>query len=169
VPFLAMGKRAIPACYMKSLSRELLHVSAVLFTRHDIDYDDQTIIRREISPAGKSRAFINDVPVTLEVLGELTVKLIDIHSQHQNLNLADSLFQMNVVDSFAQTRELLNEYHLQYTAYQTLNRKLNHLTEEAGKTKSELDYLTFQFRQLEEARLIAGEQEELELELEKLP
>src|SRR3989304_7032380 len=138
------------------------------FTGHEIDYEDQTIIRREISSAGKSRAFINDIPVTLEVLGELAAKLIDIHSQHQHLNLADSLFQMNVLDSYAQAQDLLSEYLFHFHEYQNLNKRFRELSDIAGRTKSELDYLEFQFRQLEEAHLTEGEQDELELELEKL-
>ena len=77
------------------------------FAEKGIDYDDQPIIRREISATGKSRAFINDIPVNLELLTELGIRLIDIHSQHQNLNLADSIFQMKVIDSYAQNQELL--------------------------------------------------------------
>jgi DNA repair protein RecN (Recombination protein N) len=138
------------------------------FIEKSIDYEDLPILRREISPAGKSRAFINDIPVTLEVLSELGVKLIDIHSQYQNLNLANSLFQMKVVDSFAGNHKLLETYRLHYTAYQHLLKKYMQLSDDSGRLKSELDYLLFQFNQLEEAHLKAGEQVELELELEKL-
>jgi DNA repair protein RecN (Recombination protein N) len=138
------------------------------FTGHEIEFDNHTIIRREISSTGKSRAFINDSPVTLEVLGELAAKLIDIHSQHQHLNLADSHFQMNVLDSYAQSQQLLTEYLLHFNDYHNLGKKFRELSDLAGRTRTELDYLEFQFRQLEEAHLTEGEQEELELEQEKL-
>jgi DNA repair protein RecN (Recombination protein N) len=138
------------------------------FTESGVDYDDQTIIRREISAAGKSRAFINDVPVNLEVLTELGVKLIDIHSQHQNLNLADSIFQMKVIDSYAQNQEWLVAYRTRYSAYQEIQKEYRQLSEEAARSKADLDYYQFQCAQLEEAHLAEGEQEELELELEKL-
>lgn len=138
------------------------------FIASGVDYDDQTIIRREISAAGKSRAFINDVPVTLEVLTELGMKLIDIHSQHQNLNLAYSIFQMKVIDSYAQNQEWLAAYRTHYSAYLEIQKAYRQLSEEAARSKSDLDYYQFQHSQLEEAHLTEGEQEELELELEKL-
>ncbi len=138
------------------------------FTEKGIDYDDQPIARREISATGKSRAFINDVPVNLEVLTEFGLKLIDIHSQHQNLNLADSVFQMKVIDSFAQNQELLETYRSRFTEFKTIQKKFRQLTEEAARSKSDLDYFLFQYSQLAEARLTEGEQDELEFELEKL-
>jgi DNA repair protein RecN (Recombination protein N) len=138
------------------------------FIKNDLDYDDQVIIRREISAAGKSRAFINDLPVTLEVLTELGSQLIDIHSQHQHLSLSDNKFQLKVIDSYAHTFDLLTQYKCVYDEYVSLKRQLNQLQEDASKSKADLDYFTFQYNQLNEARLSAGEQEELELELEKL-
>jgi DNA repair protein RecN (Recombination protein N) len=138
------------------------------FTANGVDYDDQTIIRREISAAGKSRAFINDIPVNLEVLTELGLKLIDIHSQHQNLNLADSIFQMKVIDSYAHNQEWLFDYRTRYSAYLEIQKEHRQLSEEAARSKSDLDYYQFQYTQLDEARLTEGEQEELELELEML-
>ncbi len=138
------------------------------FTDKSIDYDNQLIIRREIAVNGKSRAFINDTPVNLELLTELGNKLIDIHSQHQNLNLSDSIFQMKVIDSYAGNQELLNSYRLQYATYRNLQKQFRHMTDEAAQAKSELDYLQFQFTQLRDAQLREGEQEELESELEEL-
>jgi len=138
------------------------------FTEKGIDYDDQPIVRREISATGKSRAFICDVPVTLEVLTEYGLKLIDIHSQHQNLNLADSRFQMKVVDSYANNHELLKTYRLHFTSFKDLQKAYRQLTDDAARFKTDLDYFQFQYTQLEEARLMEGEQEELEFELEKL-
>jgi DNA repair protein RecN (Recombination protein N) len=138
------------------------------FTQSEIDYDDQTIIRREIAASGKSRAFINDIPVNLELLTELGMRLIDVHSQHQNLNLADSLFQMKVLDSFAQTKTILEQYKDQYTLYRGIQKRYQYLCDEAARSKSDLDYMQFQYTQLAESHLIEGEQEELELELETL-
>lgn len=138
------------------------------FIEKGIDYDDQSIIRREIAATGKSRAFINDSPVNLELLSELGNKLIDIHSQHQNLNLSDSIFQMKVIDSYAKNQVLLDSYKLQYLVYKNLQKQYRQMTDEADQAKSELDYLQFQFNQLRDAQLREGEQEELESELEEL-
>jgi len=137
-------------------------------TENEIDYEDRTIVRREISVTGKSRAFINDSPVTLEVLSGFGSRLIDIHSQHHNLHLANSQFQMMVIDNFAHNQQSLKKYTYRYTEYRDLLAKHRNLQENSGKLKSELDYLEFQFKQLDEAQLKEGEQEELELELAKL-
>lgn len=147
------------------ISRDQL---AVFFEQQDLEYDKQTTLRREISPAGKSRAFINDSPVTLEILSDLGTKLIDIHSQYQTLNLGNSQFQMKVVDSYARNQDLLAEYQRQFNAYQELQSDFKRLSEEADQSKSELEYLEFQYSQIESARLTEGELEELEIELEKL-
>ncbi|MBN1414211.1 MAG: DNA repair protein RecN [Bacteroidales bacterium] len=138
------------------------------FEEKDMDYDNPVIIRREIAPTGKSRAFVNDLPVTLEVLNDLGDQLIDIHSQHQHLSLSDSRFQLKVVDSYAGTLDLKDEYMQGYDSFVTMQRQLAQLKEEAEKSKADLDYFTFQCNQLREAQLSPGEQEELELELEKL-
>jgi DNA repair protein RecN (Recombination protein N) len=137
-------------------------------TQNGIDPDGQTLVRREISSSGKSRAFINDSPVTLEVLSEFGKKLIDIHSQHQNLELANSVFQMMVIDNYARNNLLVDQYAGLYQSYRELVERHRKLVESAGQSKAELDYLQFQFRQLDEAKLKEGELEELELELEKL-
>jgi DNA repair protein RecN (Recombination protein N) len=141
---------------------------ADFFTEKGIDFDNQTIIRREISATGKSRAFINDVPVNLEMLTDIGIRLIDIHSQHQNLNLADSVFQMKVIDGYAQNQESLDVYRQHFHAYRDKQKKYRQLTDEAVRSKSDLDYYQFQYTQLEEARLQEDEQEELEFELGKL-
>jgi DNA repair protein RecN (Recombination protein N) len=138
------------------------------FAETGIDYDDQPILRREISATGKSRAFINDIPVNLELMTELGLRLIDIHSQHQNLNLSNSIFQMKVLDSYAQDNALLNQYRVHFNAYMDIRKRFMLLTDEAGRSRSDLDYFQFQYSQLEEAKLLENEQEELEFELEKL-
>ena len=138
------------------------------FTRNELDYDHVTLIRREINPAGKSRAFINDTPVNLNILKELGEKLIDIHSQHQTLMLNENSFQMNVIDSFAGTGKLLNDYRLTFSSYRNLKREYDELIQLSDKSKADLEYYRFQLTQIEEAKLQVGEQEELERDIELL-
>lgn len=138
------------------------------FTENDLDYDTVTIVRREILPSGKSRAFINDTPVNLPLLRELSLRLIDIHSQHQNLELSGQKFQLQLVDLVAGSEPQLNGYRALYDETTTLARKLEEVREAARTARAELDYHEFQYNQLEEARLKAGEQEELEEERERL-
>ncbi|GAP67773.1 DNA replication and repair protein RecN [Bacteroidales bacterium 6E] len=138
------------------------------FTENDLDYDTVTIVRREILPSGKSRAFINDTPVNLPLLRELSLRLIDIHSQHQNLELSGQKFQLQLVDLVAGSEPQLNGYRALYDETTTLARKLEELREAARTARAELDYHEFQYNQLEEARLKAGEQEELEEERDRL-
>ncbi len=140
----------------------------IFFDDNDLDFDKFTIIRREINPNGKSRAFINDTPVNVSILKDLGSKLVDIHSQHQNLILNDTQFQLLVVDIMAQHKDLLNEYKNDFKEYKKLKNELNNLIEKSEKAKQDLDYLQFQFNQLEEANLIDNEQEELENELDTL-
>ncbi|MFW6310080.1 MAG: DNA repair protein RecN [Prolixibacteraceae bacterium] len=138
------------------------------FTANDLDYDPFTILRREITPSGKSRAFINDTPVNLKVMHDLGLKLIDIHSQHQNLELTNQKFQLDLVDTVSASGKNLNEYRKTYTAFISLKKKLDDLKIKSEQAKADLDYFQFQFNQLEEADLQQEEQEELEAELEKL-
>ncbi|MBK5719506.1 DNA repair protein RecN [Dysgonomonas sp. Marseille-P4677] len=134
-----------------------------------IEYDpDSYIFRREVLSTGKSRAFINDSPVGLNELKELGNQLIDIHSQHQNLLLADTRFQMQVVDTLAGNKSLLKEYQASFHQYKQSQRDLSELREAIRKSKEEEDYLRFQYESLREAALIKGEQEDLETELETL-
>ncbi len=138
------------------------------FIENDIDYEDSTILRREISPNGKSRAFINDTPVNLNLLTETGIRFIDIHSQHQNLNLGNSQFQLKVIDSFSHTEELLKQYQDVYDFYRKLLKEYNELQEKSRQSQSDLDYYQYQYEQLDVARLKPGEQDELEQELETL-
>ncbi|MDD4426187.1 MAG: DNA repair protein RecN [Mariniphaga sp.] len=139
-----------------------------LFIENDLDYNDSTILRREINPTGKSRAFINDTPVNLKTLREMGLKLIDIHSQHQNLELINHTFQLELVDTVAGTSQYLLEYSELYNRFVALKKKLNELAEKSTKEKADLDYWQFQYDQLHDAKLNENEQEELETELEKL-
>lgn len=139
------------------------------FREKDLEYDSRTcILRREIWSSGKSRAFINDSPVGLIDLKELGTFLIDIHSQHQNLLLADNHFQLEVLDVLAQNGSLKNEYQGAYKKYVSIHRQLNALKEKISQQQAEEDYIRFQFKQLDEARLQAGEQATLEEERETL-
>jgi DNA repair protein RecN (Recombination protein N) len=141
---------------------------AEFFSANEIDYEPVTILRREINPAGKSRAFINDTPVTVNLLKELGDRLIDIHSQHQTLMLNDNSFQLNVIDSFAGTAKLKDEYRTSYKKYRSLKKEYNEVKEKADRNKADLEYYQFQLNQLEDAKLVDGEQEELEKEHELL-
>jgi DNA repair protein RecN (Recombination protein N) len=138
------------------------------FTENDLDYDIQTILRREITPSGKSRAFINDTPVTLKLLQELALKLIDIHSQHQNLELVSQKFQLDLVDVVSGAAGVLQNYKERYAEYLRMQKNLEELMLISEKATADLDYYQFQFDQLNDARLQSGEQAELEAELEKL-
>ncbi len=138
------------------------------FDENELDYAHESILRREISPVGKSRAFINDTPVNLNILKELSLKLIDIHSQHQNLNLNQSEFQLKVVDNYAKNQQLFEDYQAIYTSYKNLQKEYDDLMQQASQSKEDLDYLSYRFDELEKAKLIKGEQEELEEEAKTL-
>lgn len=138
------------------------------FTSQDLDYDTIAILRREISPSGKSRAFINDTPVNLGVMRELGDRLIDIHSQHQTLMLRNNSFQLGIIDAFASLDTLKDSYSRVFTSYRKLTREYHELAEESEKNKSDVEYYRFQLSQLEQARLKRGEQAELEKEQELL-
>ena len=139
------------------------------FTDNDIDEDlEDTIIRRELTAAGKSRAFINDTPVPLARMRELGEQLVDIHSQHQNLLLQKEDFQLNVVDIIAQDSKLANTYRDAYNTYRQADDKLRRLKDEIAKNKENEDFLRFQFKELDDAKLEKGEQETLEQESDVL-
>lgn len=138
------------------------------FKDNDIDYDPVTVIRREINQAGKSRAFINDTPVTLNVIRTIGEKLIDIHSQHQTLMLNESSFQLDVIDSFAGTSQLRNNFRNAYLEYRKLEKEYNEANNISEKNKADLEYHRFQLSQLDDAKLIENEQEVLEKEQEIL-
>ena len=138
------------------------------FISNELDYETVTTMRREINPAGKSRAFINDTPVTVNLLKELGDRLIDIHSQHQTLMLNDNSFQLNLIDSFSGTAKLKTTYRETYISWRKLKKEYIAIKEKADKNKADLEYYQFQYNQLEEARLNPGEQEVLEAEQELL-
>jgi DNA repair protein RecN (Recombination protein N) len=138
------------------------------FSLNELDYECITTLRREINPAGKSRAFINDTPVTINLLKELGDRLIDIHSQHQTLMLNDNSFQLNLIDSFAGTASLKSDYRAIYSNYRKLKKEFSGIKEKSEKNKADIEYYQFQINQLNEAKLKHGEQEDLEMEQELL-
>lgn len=140
-----------------------------LFEDNDIDYfGDECIMRREISASGRSRAFINDTPVTLQVMRNISIRLIDIHSQHSNLLLSKHSYQLSVLDSMIDDKSILTRYSAEYKKYKQLNERLSKLRELNARRKAEEDYLRFQLSQLEELKLTDNEDEELEAEEKKL-
>ena len=139
-----------------------------LFGENDIDYDRECIIRRELSANGRSRAFINDTPVNVSLLKELGSRLIDIHSQHQNLLLGDRNYQLGVLDTLAGNQERLAGYKVAYEAHLSLQRELSARKRALEEARRDEEWLRFQLEELEAAALKSGELEELELELQEL-
>lgn len=138
------------------------------FRLNDIDYDDNSVFRREINPAGKSRAFINDTPVNLGVLKDLGGKLIDIHSQHQTLLLGDSQFQLKVIDAMAGTTSVFKDYGQAYYKYSGLRNEYEAAVSASDRERADYEYYAHQLQQLREAKLTPDEDVELEQEQERL-
>lgn len=138
------------------------------FEGNDIDFEKQTAVRRIITPSGKSRAYINDIPVNLTTLRDLGLKLIDIHSQHETLHLSNHQFQLNVVDVVAGNSDLLANYQQKFSSYKKEEQKLQQLIDEQKKNANDFDYYSFQFQQLHDAKLVDGEQQALEEEEREL-
>lgn len=144
------------------------HMEA-FFQKHDLEYEPhECIVRRELQASGKSRAFINDSPVSLAILKELGEQLIDIHSQHQNLLLSHEKFQLEILDLLSCNNAEQTAYQKSFTKYQATCKKLKTLREETARNKAEEDYIRFQLEQLDDARLSSNEQEALEQESEML-
>jgi DNA repair protein RecN (Recombination protein N) len=135
---------------------------------NDIDSADPLILRREVAPNGRSRAFINDTPVNLDIMKDLADRLIDIHSQHESLLLGSKHFQLSLIDSFANHDSLLGEYRSVYDEFKRLEWEYRTLSGDRDKRMADLDYYSFQLRQLDDARLTEGEENELENEQELL-
>lgn len=173
---MLMGKRADTKTLMYTDSKCVIEGSFLvwsynlkeLFEKLDIDYEDETTIRREITPSGKSRAFINDTPVNLDVLREVGRRLVDIHSQHDNLLLGDNMFQLQMVDVCAENQGLLKDYQVKYQEYRSIKKQYDQLQTEYNTHKNELDYNKFLYDELAKANLQADEQEKLEGELKLL-
>ncbi|PJJ64713.1 DNA repair protein RecN [Chryseobacterium geocarposphaerae] len=135
------------------------------FIENDLDYDQHTIIRREILPSGKSRAFINDVPVTLDVLKELSSQLIDIHSQFETSNLFTAEYQFKIIDGLSENKKIVEEYQLEFSDFQSLKIQLKRLQTQLAETNKESDYKEFLLNELEELKLDEVDYEELQNQL----
>ena len=135
------------------------------FEENDLDYSTECILRREVSASGKSRLFINDTPVNASILKTLAEQLIDVHSQHENFLLRDNNFQLGVLDITAKNQDLLENYKNLYKSHLQISKTIETLEDELSKGKEELDYLQFQYNQLEESKLVDSEDSEIETEL----
>ena len=165
--------KALKAGAAKCLIEATFDVSGLqlepFFADNDIDFDGvECIVRREINAAGKSRAFLNDTPVQLAVLKELSAYIIDIHSQHRNLLMGREDFLLSVLDAMADNADCRKQYAELFAAYTVAEKELRELREQVAKDQTDTEYMQFQFQQLDEAHLKEGEQEELELEQELL-
>lgn len=138
------------------------------FAINDLDYEKTTVLRREVNKNGKSRAFINDTPVNLNILKQLAEKLIDIHSQHQTITLFNTNFQLAIIDSYGGLTSEVSQYQSLYKELLAKNNKLELLIQEENQAQTELDYFNFLHKELEEARLSENEQNDLETEIEVL-
>lgn len=138
------------------------------FGENDLDYDSECIVRREVAATGRSRAFVNDTPVSVAQLKELGARLMDIHSQHQNLLLGDAGYQLRVLDTLSGNKALLDSYRLQYDAYRSMNGELKKLKEALENSRRDEEWLRFQLDELNAAALKDGEVEELEQEVSEL-
>jgi len=173
---LVLGKRADASLVINKEAKCIIEAEFAIknynlesfFEAEDLDYENRTTIRREILPNGKSRAFINDTPTTLTVLNALSEQLIDIHSQHETLQLADSDFQFQIIDALAENETYLASYARGLNLYKKLNKELNFILINQQKSKEEYDYNTFILNELVEANLKKDEQSELESTIEKL-
>jgi DNA repair protein RecN (Recombination protein N) len=155
-------------CIIEGEFDSIPEVVKQILVRNEIETGDPLILRREIQPSGKSRAFANDTPVNLQVLNDIGFLLVDIHSQHQNLNLGNNHYQLQVLDAFAQNDKLLDTFQGHYSSYSKLKREYKALLSQKSENQKELEFLIFQFEELEKAKIIEGELEELESELEIL-
>ncbi|WP_339609163.1 DNA repair protein RecN [uncultured Planktosalinus sp.] len=173
---LLLGKRAdlssikntTKKCIIEAEFNLEKHALEPLFVSENLDYEKNTIIRREILPSGKSRAFVNDTPVNLSILSLLGNHLIDIHNQHQTLEISSEKFQMEIIDVLAKNKSTLNEYSKTLKHYKNTEKELNSLLTSKIEAQKELDYNLFLIRELQDARLKKGSQEAMEEELETL-
>ncbi|MEO8795484.1 MAG: DNA repair protein RecN [Daejeonella sp.] len=173
---LILGQRAESKYFFnqqkKCIIEGIFHVDELhlneFFAENDLDYDDETVLRREISADGKSRAFVNDTPVNLTILKQLGEKLIDIHSQHATIEINSDAFQLSVVDIVSGEAKLLENFKNSYKNYRSTLKKLKDLIAESEKSKADINYYQFQFEELESAALKEDEQSSLETELEIL-
>ncbi|NML58160.1 DNA repair protein RecN [Chryseobacterium cheonjiense] len=169
---LILGERADVKSISKAEEKSIVETEFSLnnqfkkfFIENDLDYEHQTIIRREILPSGKSRAFINDVPVTLDILKELSSQLIDIHSQFETSNLFTAEYQFKIIDGLSENRQIIHDYQNQFSDFQSLKIQLKKLQTQLSEANKESDYKTFLLNELEELHLDDIDYEELQNQL----
>jgi len=173
---LIMGKRADTKvlfdqerkCFVEATFAIADYQLHEYFTEEGLDYDDELIIRREIAPGGKSRAYINDSPITLDILTTLTENLIDIHQQFDTLDIQKPVFQLRIIDALAGNKNVLDQYSNLYKDYRQTCQKLELLKEENRNAQQEVEFLNFQIAEFDQADLKPNEQDELEMQLQKL-
>ncbi|MEY8758053.1 DNA repair protein RecN [Chryseobacterium tongliaoense] len=169
---LILGERADAKSISNAEEKSIVETEFALnnrfkkfFIENDLDYEHQTIIRREILPSGKSRAFINDVPVTLDVLKELSSQLIDIHSQFETSNLFTSEYQFKIIDGLSENKQIIEEYQYEFSEFQSLKTQLKKLQIQLSENNKESDYKLFLLSELEELHLDDVDYEELQNQL----
>jgi DNA repair protein RecN (Recombination protein N) len=173
---LLLGQRAdiktirqgVARCVIEAQFDISAYQMQAFFEENELEYDNECILRRELQSSGKSRAFINDIPASLQQMKDLGEQLIDIHSQHQNLLLHKEDFQLNVLDILAHNNKERDSYRKTYTEWKQIDKKLTDLITQASQIRMDEEYIRFQLEQLDEAHLMAGEQEYLEEEAELL-
>lgn len=173
---LIMGKRADTKslydtsrkCIIEGVFNIKAYKLKSFFDENDIDYEEECVVRRELTPSGKSRAFVNDTPVNLNTLKILTGSLIDLHQQFDTLDIHNVSFQLRMIDALAGNKNLLDQYQTIFRRYSADKRKLRSLIEQNANGEKEIDFINFQLNEFNEAELITGEQEELESELKRL-
>ncbi len=173
---LVLGKRADLSslkdkdrkCIVEAVFNIADYNLTTFFKENDIDFEEETIIRREILPSGKSRAFINDTPINLAVLNQLSKQLIDVHSQHETLLLADKKFQFQILDTLAKNKKYLDSFKRGLSIYKKLQKELAEILTQQTAAKQQYDYHLHLFEELEKANLQTNEQAELEQDLDKL-
>lgn len=173
---LVMGKRADTKvlfdennkCVVEAVFDVSPYSLQEFFAQNDLDYEADTVIRREITPTGKSRAFINDTPVTLGVLQDLSAQLIDLHQQFDTLNIQDSAFQLRVIDALAGCKAQTLDFQQKYRKFDEGRKQLAQLIQRSQQASKETDFVNFQLEELLKAKLRRGEQEELEVEQNQL-
>ena len=169
---LILGERAETKSIAQSEEKSIVETEFDLnnqfkkfFVENDLDYEHHTIIRREILPSGKSRAFINDVPVTLDVLKELSSKLIDIHSQFETSNLFTSEYQFKIIDGLSENKKTIEDYQNEFSDFQSLKIQLKKLQTQLSENRKESDYKEFLLNELEEVKLDDVDYEDLQNQL----
>ena len=155
-------------CIIEGIFKVKKYKIQPFFDEHELDYDDEVVVRREITPSGKSRSFVNDTPVNLKVLQKLSSSLIDLHQQFENLDIHNISFQLRMIDAIADNNELLEKYQQAYKKFQSDKKQLANLIERNTNSSKESDFLRFQLEEFNTLGLIAGEQAKMEGSLNQL-